>query len=414
LSCLLSDGILGKVCAGEAHVAFDGLPQGVQTPEAHLVPQAAAEFHADGFSVQNAAVIENMGLAVHVAVPGNAGTHSYVGDTGVAPVTHMADAGIDAASGTDVSLGKILIDGGQTDGPSKRFSVEYGKTNRKIPSQKDPGGIHISLCYGAADPGRRYDRRSAHDGRDHCQRHAGIGQIFSQLIRISGTAVSEAEVEAAHSGGAPQLPEQVVGDERPGSHMPHSVEILKDGVPDAGGGKLPQLFLPVGQTRDGRVFLYEGMKGPYGGRAVSRLPCRFHGSRKEPAVSCVHTVEISERRRKGALGEGRLRHFGKFIYGHICRGRALHVQKIAHQCDHQLVAVDAADEAAGVFVVGDVGRILGKYVSDDLMEGVVSLVCLIECLVYGRQDHLQFPILFVPDRECQRFFVIVFRHGIYR
>ena len=37
----------------------------------------------------------------------------------------------------------------------------------------------------------------------------------------------------------------------------------------------------------------------------------------------------------------------------------------------QLVAVYLADEASGAFVVRDIGRVFGKQVTDDLIDGIV-------------------------------------------
>ena len=50
------------------------------------------------------------------------------------------------------------------------------------------------------------------------------------------------------------------------------------------------------------------------------------------------------------------------------------IEKIVpHKLLKKLIAVKLTDEAASVIVIGDIGRILGKNITDDLIDGVVAL-----------------------------------------
>ena len=72
----------------------------------------------------------------------------------------------------------------------------------------------------------------------------------------------------------------------------------------------------------------------------------------------------------------------------------LFAQIAAHERLQQLVAVEAADEAAGVVVVGDIRRILGENVADELVDGVVPFDN--KGMIHGSEDLLHF--CFVVDR----------------
>lgn len=54
-------------------------------------------------------------------------------------------------------------------------------------------------------------------------------------------------------------------------------------------------------------------------------------------------------------------------------GLFLVLEIAAHQLLQQLIAVDAADERAGVVVVGDIRGVLGEDVPHELIDGVVAL-----------------------------------------
>jgi hypothetical protein len=61
--------------------------------------------------------------------------------------------------------------------------------------------------------------------------------------------------------------------------------------------------------------------------------------------------------------------------------------EIAHkELLQQIVSVDAADEAAGVIVVRDISGILGKNITDKLVDRVIAL--LLERIIHGRQYFL--------------------------
>ena len=70
------------------------------------------------------------------------------------------------------------------------------------------------------------------------------------------------------------------------------------------------------------------------------------------------------------------------------------VQVAGQQLLQQLVAVKAADEAAGVVVVGDVRRVLGEDVADELVDRVVAFDN--KGMIHGSEDLLHF--CFVVDR----------------
>jgi len=61
----------------------------------------------------------------------------------------------------------------------------------------------------------------------------------------------------------------------------------------------------------------------------------------------------------------------------------------------KLVAVDVTDECARIFVVGDIGRVLGKQISHNLINGVVSLFA--ERDIDLSQDLLGFDLLVLHD-----------------
>lgn len=74
--------------------------------------------------------------------------------------------------------------------------------------------------------------------------------------------------------------------------------------------------------------------------------------------------------------------------------RCLFVQIAGQQLLQQLIAVEAADEAAGVIVVGDIRRILGENVADELVDRVVAFDN--KGMIHGSEDLLHF--CFVVDR----------------
>ena len=63
--------------------------------------------------------------------------------------------------------------------------------------------------------------------------------------------------------------------------------------------------------------------------------------------------------------------------GSTCRrslpGRELIKQVVPDKLLKKLVAIELADEAASVIVVGDVGRILGKKIAHDLIDRIIAL-----------------------------------------
>ena len=78
---------------------------------------------------------------------------------------------------------------------------------------------------------------------------------------------------------------------------------------------------------------------------------------------------------------------------------------LTNQCLHQLVPVDLADHAAGTPVVGDVGGVFCQQLSNNLVDGVVSL--LGQGVKHTAQDHPHI-LLVVGYIEGQS---ILIRHG---
>ena len=95
----------------------------------------------------------------------------------------------------------------------------------------------------------------------------------------------------------------------------------------------------------------------------------------------------------------------------FCRGKSLLAglfvvcQILPHQLLHQLIPVQLADAAAGVVVVGDIGGVFGKQVSDDLIDGVVSF--LVQSIEHTPECTAH--IFFVIAGDCE--FYGFFRHG---
>ena len=72
----------------------------------------------------------------------------------------------------------------------------------------------------------------------------------------------------------------------------------------------------------------------------------------------------------------------------------------------QLVAVYLADEASGAFVVRDIGRVFGKQVTDDLIDGIVPFFT--QRAVYGCEQCFHLLIGFIGNYKFDR---IVVRNG---
>ena len=71
-----------------------------------------------------------------------------------------------------------------------------------------------------------------------------------------------------------------------------------------------------------------------------------------------------------------------------------------HQLLHQLVAVDLADQAARVIVVGDVRRVLGEEIAYDLVDRVLTL--LLQRVIYCGQRalHLLVGLVYKAEFSC--------------
>ena len=69
----------------------------------------------------------------------------------------------------------------------------------------------------------------------------------------------------------------------------------------------------------------------------------------------------------------------------------------AHERLQQFVAIQLADQRAGVVVVGDIGGILREDVADDLIDGVIPL--FLQCLIDCGQNVINLHILIVHNTE---------------
>ena len=54
----------------------------------------------------------------------------------------------------------------------------------------------------------------------------------------------------------------------------------------------------------------------------------------------------------------------------------------------QLIAVELADQAAGIVVICDVSGVLRQEITDDLVDGVIAFFA--ECAIYRGQDRFHF------------------------
>jgi hypothetical protein len=70
---------------------------------------------------------------------------------------------------------------------------------------------------------------------------------------------------------------------------------------------------------------------------------------------------------------------------------------LADQHLQQFIPIDFADQGAGVVVVGDIGGVLGKNVSHNLIDGIIAL--FFQCLIDSGQNLADFLILFYCNAE---------------
>ena len=83
-------------------------------------------------------------------------------------------------------------------------------------------------------------------------------------------------------------------------------------------------------------------------------------------------------------------------------------QVIANQLLHQFVPIQLTDHASGIVVVRDVGRIFCKKVSNDLVDGVVTL--LIQSIEHIPDNGSHILFIITGHSEFNGIFAI-FRHG---
>ena len=69
----------------------------------------------------------------------------------------------------------------------------------------------------------------------------------------------------------------------------------------------------------------------------------------------------------------------------------------------KLVAIELADEAASVVVVCDIGRVFGKQVTDDLIDGVIPFFT--QRAVYGCEQRFHLLIGFIGNYKFDRIVV---------
>lgn len=69
----------------------------------------------------------------------------------------------------------------------------------------------------------------------------------------------------------------------------------------------------------------------------------------------------------------------------------------------KFIPVDSSNQAAGIVVGGDIGRVFRKNIADDLIDRVVSF--LSECIVNDGQSFFDFLFLVIMQRKRDRWFV---------
>ena len=74
----------------------------------------------------------------------------------------------------------------------------------------------------------------------------------------------------------------------------------------------------------------------------------------------------------------------------------------------QFIAIELANEASRIAMIGDVGRVFGKNISDDLIDGIIAL--FEKRRIHFFQNELVFRLLIGDDGECGGLTLDVHRH----
>ena len=97
---------------------------------------------------------------------------------------------------------------------------------------------------------------------------------------------------------------------------------------------------------------------------------------------------------------------GKSLLAWVGQGQLLAAEEIVlHQFLQQLVSIQLADHAAGIVVVGDIGGIFRKQITDDLINGIVTF------FLQGVEHRAQDPAHAIPvvAGDCE-FLCALVRH----
>ena len=81
----------------------------------------------------------------------------------------------------------------------------------------------------------------------------------------------------------------------------------------------------------------------------------------------------------------------------ILRVKNLLAQILTNQNLQQLIAVNFADESAGIVMVSNIGGVFGEDISNDLVDGIIAL--FLQCPVNCGEDMMNFSILIHCNAE---------------
>ena len=85
------------------------------------------------------------------------------------------------------------------------------------------------------------------------------------------------------------------------------------------------------------------------------------------------------------------------VWKALFRFRKSAVQIMRYEFLHQFITINLADEAPCVVVIGDVGRVLGKKLADDLVDWIIAL--FLQSVINRCQNALHFGILIIDQAK---------------
>ena len=100
---------------------------------------------------------------------------------------------------------------------------------------------------------------------------------------------------------------------------------------------------------------------------------------------------------------------GVFYYNILVAENTSALQIIAEHCAKQIISVYFSDKTTRIFIIGDIGRILGQKISNDLVDGIVSL--FEQRSKYLLQNHFVLFFLIRCKRERDRLIGLIIGHS---